>query len=506
MAVSPFITLANAIITANTHSFLPEYVATPANQGGNSVQYKAGVYYSSLAPSNAPGEYLYHQEWSSNPGYENVGIMMRSNDGQYQNSINGGSGNDAILGNAGFDGIVGGEGSDLIMGAGGDDSLTGLTGDDTIVAGYKMAADGQDFLTAWRGLFSDPNMTEAEVASQFILKEGDAKLYGGDGNDLLVSSVGDDELHGGVGNDTIFGGSGDDTIYGETGDGAFGWTANQTGNDTIYAGFGNDSVSAGSGNDVILGEDGNDTLNGDAGIDQLFGGVGNDTLHGGDGDDTILGDAGMDTLNGDAGNDKISGGDGNDRLNGGDGNDTFNGNAGDDIIQGDAGDDIIQGGAGNDQIHGGAGTDIVQGGAGNDIFVLSAGSEVTRVVGQADDGNDMVFLTSDVSGLNISKAGTNLVLVGSNKVDGVIIEDWFSNHSVEFLGLQSNGNLYNLIDLVNANVPSASTTPQPAMAIASQYEAAFAESLTQVDFSAVQSMDVELVGISPLSADAHIVV
>ena len=169
----------------------------PDRGGWNEVSYVSGVYYSSLAPSNAPGGYEYHQQWSSNSGYENVGILLRSNDGQYQNSIYGGSGDDTILGNSGVDEIVGRDGNDLIMGAGGDDSLMGLAGDDTIVAGYSMAANSDSFLNTWKGLFSDSNMTDAQVAAQFNTKSGNATLYGGDGNDLLVSGSGTDELHGG---------------------------------------------------------------------------------------------------------------------------------------------------------------------------------------------------------------------------------------------------------------------------------------------------------------------
>jgi Ca2+-binding RTX toxin-like protein len=438
MAVSPFVPVANAIEAATPYQFLPEYKPYSVTNP-NEVPYTQGTYYSVLADTTDGHEYF--QQWTSNPGYEDVGIMLRSHDGPYDNSINGGSGSDVILGNSGTDGIVGRGGNDLIMGAGGNDWLFGGTGDDTLVAGYEMAGDSFYFLSAWKSLFSG-TMTSEEVASKFIAKAGDAELVGGEGNDLLVSGVGADTLHGGIGDDTIYGGSGIDIIFGETGAGAFGWTANQTGADTIFAGLGNDIVSAGAGNDVVLGEEGSDTLNGDDG---------NDVLHGG------------------------------------------------------AGDDQIHGGAGDDQIQGGSGNDIVQGGAGNDTFVLADGSQVTYVVGQTDDGNDMVLVAEDVSGLQFGQSGTNLQLVSSNGLDGVIIEDWFSNHSVEYLGFESTGTVYNLVDVIAAYLPAASTASESARSISANSDASFADSMVQVDFSTVQSVDVEILGIPLLSADVYTV-
>jgi hypothetical protein len=44
-----------------------------------------------------------------------------------------------------------------------------------------------------------------------------ARLYGGDGNDVLIAGSGNDILVGGAGNDTLIGGKGNDSFYGGTG-------------------------------------------------------------------------------------------------------------------------------------------------------------------------------------------------------------------------------------------------------------------------------------------------
>jgi Ca2+-binding RTX toxin-like protein len=147
-----------------------------------------------------------------------------------------------------------------------------------------------------------------------------ATLFGGNGNDLLVSGSGNDQLDGGAGNDHLFGGSGDDTLCGDDGnDFLFG----QNGNDTLFGEAGKDRLFGEGGDDVLLGGDNNDFLFGGIGNDQLFGQAGNDQLFGENGNDIVIG--------GD-GNDKLFGGNGRDLLIGGDGSDQLFGEAGDDIL------------------------------------------------------------------------------------------------------------------------------------------------------------------------------
>ena len=105
-------------------------------------------------------------------------------------------------------------------------------------------------------------------------RNGDVRLTGTTGSDILVSYAG---------NDTIFGLAGDDQIGG--GDG----------NNTLSGGSGDDIITSGTGNDILKGDAGNDTLNSGAGNDNLQGGPGDDILIGGPGDDIQSGGTGSDT-------------------------------------------------------------------------------------------------------------------------------------------------------------------------------------------------------------------
>lgn len=130
-----------------------------------------------------------------------------------------------------------------------------------------------------------------------------------------------------------------------------------SGNDLIFALEGDDHVAGGLGNDCIVGGDGKDHLEGGIGEDHLFGNAGNDTLLGGKQNDFIQGGEGDDEIEGGIGKDIILGGQGNDRIDGGNN---------DDILHGDSGNDTIRGGNGNDDIQGGDGTDSGNGGNGED--------------------------------------------------------------------------------------------------------------------------------------------
>jgi serralysin len=136
-------------------------------------------------------------------------------------------------------------------------------------------------------------------------------VAGGSGNDLIITGGGNDSVGGGDGNDTILSGSGSDVVAGGTGD------------DFIFGGKGDDLVDGGDGNDVLSGDRGNDTVLGGSGSDTVFGGQGNDVVSGGDGNDSLYGGKENDTVNGGAGNDFISGDRGSDVLTGGAGSDTF---------------------------------------------------------------------------------------------------------------------------------------------------------------------------------------
>lgn len=104
----------------------------------------------------------------------------------------------------------------------------------------------------------------------------DGDLFGGDGNDVLITGVTADIVFGGAGYDVIKTGDGDDMLDG--GEGA----------DDLYAGAGNDELTGGIGRDMLHGGDGSDLLDGGAAMDVLHGGGGDDALTGGGAADTFV--------------------------------------------------------------------------------------------------------------------------------------------------------------------------------------------------------------------------
>lgn len=263
---------------------------------------------------------------------------------------------DAILpGEAPNDDIVeAGAGDDVVFTGDGSDDVFGGLGNDLINTSAPDSASPLPDL-GYPGLFpadADP--------------ENDRDLvFGGDGNDTIITGddadtingeAGADEIDGGFDADLIFGGEGGDSIVGGEGsDTIFG----DAGDDLIYAGLtpatpdglsipdatdlvptnGTDLVYGGDGNDTVFGADDADVLYGDAGDDQLFGEIDNDTLFGGDGADLLDGGEGDDVLSGEAGNDTLTGGAGTDTLSGGDDRDTFTGVTPGDVVDGGAGGD-----------------------------------------------------------------------------------------------------------------------------------------------------------------------
>ncbi len=75
-------------------------------------------------------------------------------------------------------------------------------------------------------------------------------------------------------------------------------SADQSGNDRLFGGDGNDTLISTSGNDLLFGGDSHDVLYGGDGNSTLYGDNGNDLLFGGDGNETLIGGAGADTLTG----------------------------------------------------------------------------------------------------------------------------------------------------------------------------------------------------------------
>ena len=148
-------------------------------------------------------------------------------------------GSDTITGSSADDVIFGQEGDDLLVGdapsESGEGSTAGSIEDTTDDSIKGMRADELDaFIQSVEGTDAD----------------GDDRLFGGTGNDVLLGMGGNDYLDGGAGEDAIFGGRGNDIIVYDS-------------NDYL--------VSGGSGIDFMVSGDETLTLNG------LLGGKGDGT-------------------------------------------------------------------------------------------------------------------------------------------------------------------------------------------------------------------------------------
>jgi Ca2+-binding RTX toxin-like protein len=273
---------------------------------------------------------------------------------------------------------------DLTLSAG-DMVLSGDSSDDAVT----LAVTQEGFLShdlAWEGnLVSAIDMDSTQEGEQSLLAtevisltilggEGsdtiDASalgfrvmVYGGAGNDTLITGAGDDLLSGDDGDDVLQAGAGADELLGDGDAGVY-----STGADTLEGGLGDDTLY------------GDDPYAGGLAANVLVGGDGQDDLVGGDGDETLRGGDGNDTLEGGAGNDLLEGGEGEDTLYGdgslvgySSGNDTLRGDGGNDILHGDDrlggnGADELDGGSGDDQLWGYEGADLFVGGEGVDAF------------------------------------------------------------------------------------------------------------------------------------------
>jgi Ca2+-binding RTX toxin-like protein len=116
------------------------------------------------------------------------------------------------------------DGADLLNGTTGPDQICGLLGNDTI-----NGLAGNDTL------FGDGCGKRSKAQATGVLKDGNDKVSGGDGDEILFGAGGNDSLNGGKGNDWLFGGRGNDKLTGGPGTNRY------------EAGAGNDTVSARNG-------------------------------------------------------------------------------------------------------------------------------------------------------------------------------------------------------------------------------------------------------------------
>jgi Ca2+-binding RTX toxin-like protein len=258
-----------------------------------------------------------------------------------------------------------------------------------------------------------------------LVTRGDhALMQGNAGNDSLAAVGASATIYGGQGDDAISAGLGGNFLQGNKGNDVIRGSVVGIGGDTLLGGQGDDFLDAGAGASFLNGNLGNDTISMSGNGDQAFGEDGNDKLtsagldpaavhamHGGPGNDTLTaGSVGLSTMWGDDGNDSmtsISGRAG--AMDGGDGNDTIVGSTGADTMTGDAGNDAINdfGGVGN----------VIDGGDGNDTLTASGNSGATGTIlgGAGDD----VISTLQASHYEIDAGDGNDNIRGSGGNDTI---------------------------------------------------------------------------------------
>lgn len=170
-------------------------------------------------------------------------------DPQTGNSIDG---NDFLVGNAG---------SDIILAQGRNDILFGDASLGSIASWVNLTGE---YLT-----IENVAIAIKSMYPQYILNG----LY-----NLETSEDGDDRLYGGEGNDIVIGLGGEDRLYGDRGD------------DILFGCSGVDALEGGDGNDYLDGGEGEDTVNGGAGAD-IIRYASADVIDGGDGFDMLLADS-----------------------------------------------------------------------------------------------------------------------------------------------------------------------------------------------------------------------
>ncbi|MDY4808089.1 MAG: VWA domain-containing protein [Desulfovibrio sp.] len=122
-----------------------------------------------------------------------------------------GGGDDIITGSSASDIIYGQEGNDTIYGGSGHDTLYGGTGNDLLVGDNKPESLTADTVEEISGL-SKGELDAFIESVEGTDADGNDRLFGGSGDDVLLGMGGDDYLDGGEGSDAIFGGAGNDII------------------------------------------------------------------------------------------------------------------------------------------------------------------------------------------------------------------------------------------------------------------------------------------------------
>ena len=277
--------------------------------------------------------------------------------GEEADSIRGGDGSDTIYANGGDDYVHAGADNDAVYPAPrvseGSDGIDGGTGydvilfDDTVGSGLGIVG----ILPAKETKYGRLGLALVAKSKRDKVR-GFESVYGSEGDDLLVSDR--PGVPGKQPGTDIVGRGGNDSLVFKPG-----------GSGRLWGGEGNDIlVDANSGSD-LFGESGNDVLVGNGGTDRLVGGPGADVHNGGNGFDTIdysasssqilvIGEKGV---VGDAEGDHIESN--IEVLKGTEAGDTLTGTEKSNYIYGLGGRDFINGAGGSDSLFGDAGEDTI---------------------------------------------------------------------------------------------------------------------------------------------------
>jgi Ca2+-binding RTX toxin-like protein len=359
--------------------------------------------------------------------------------GSGNDTITAGAGNDTIDGGSGANNLNGGAGNDkyIVSNSSGGTVINDSSGVDTIQLSASINAsslnksgtsllidlDGDRQFSAVNDLtilnfFSTSgsagdgfieniqNLVGTAIIDQFA----NDSITGSSNNDNFYGGIGNDTIDGGPGNDYLIGGTGTDSLIGGEGDDILDGAGDTTSADKFAGGTGNDvyGVYSASTTVVEINSEGIDTVwtivdnyTLSPNVENLYL-VGNLTGNGNSSNNIIVGYGADDhVINGLGGDDYLIGGTGKDTIDGGDDADYLNGGAGIDDLRGGAGNDVLDGAGDNS-------ADTFTGGTGDDVYGVY--NSATKIVENADEGNDTVWTAVDY---NLSDHVENLYLVGN---------------------------------------------------------------------------------------------
>jgi Ca2+-binding RTX toxin-like protein len=215
---------------------------------------------------------------------------------------------------------------------------------------------------------------------------------------------------------------------------------------------------------TIAGGDGNDTLLGGSGRELLLGGPGNDTIDGNGGNDVAFLDAGDDRFVWDPG-------DGSDTIEGGDGNDTmvFNGAAASEQVDVSANGDRLTfarnpgnitmdthgvenvdfnalGGSDSIAVHDltGTGVSAVNVDLAGTLGGTAGDGEADRVAVDATNGDDIVNVTGDASGVAVTGQAARVAITHAEPTDELDVNGLGGDDSISATGLAAGTTLLTL--------------------------------------------------------------